>query len=78
MRIPIIRAYLEQARKTGSECQLKFVLEKPDDLAEVEDVLSQLANSKQKAQPLCDSAEVFLMPQAVNRRQMARRSAWAV
>lgn len=78
LKIPIIRAYLEHARKTGTECQLKFVLEKPADFAEVRGVLTQLKDSERDGQPhqLRNSAEVFLMPQAVNRRQLARRSAW--
>ena len=76
--IPTIRAYLQHARKAGSEYQLKFVLEKPDEIAEVRDVLDQLADSSEDNQinPICGLADVFLMPQAVNRQQLARRSAW--
>ena len=78
LSIPIIRSFLQQARKTGSECQLKFVLDKPSQITEVQDVLGQLADNGKDEQnnPLCGMADVFLMPQAVNRRQLARRSAW--
>ena len=64
LKIPTIRAYLEQG-----QCQLKFVLEKPTDIEEIGDVLDQLD------QP-CPPEDVLLMPQALNRRQLARRSAW--
>ena len=69
LNIPTIRAYLDQARRTHTQCQLKFVLEKPTDIEEIKDVLDQLD------QP-CPPEDVLLMPQALNRRQLARRSAW--
>ena len=69
LSIPTIRAYLDQARRTATQCQLKFVLEKPADIQEVKDVLAQLDQ-------LCPPEDVLLMPQAINRRQLTRRSAW--
>ena len=59
----------DQARRMQTQCQLKFVLEKPSDIEEVKEVLDRLDR-----QYLPD--DVLLMPQAVNRRQLARRSAW--
>ena len=64
LNIPTIRAYLEQG-----QCQLKFVLEKPSDIEEIIEVLDQLGQH-------CLPEDVLLMPQALNRRQLARRSAW--
>ena len=69
LSLATIRNYLEQARKNSTACQLKFVLERPPDIEEVQQLLDQLA-------PACRADQVFLMPQAVNRRQLARRSAW--
>ena len=71
LNIPTIRAYLDRAQRMGSQCQLKFVLAKPKDIEQVKSVLEQLG-------PLGSQAEVMLMPQAVNRRQLSRRSAWRV
>ena len=66
-----IRAYLQQARQESSDCQLKFVLANPGDIEEVKTVLAQLG-------PLDQRVQVMLMPQAVNRQQLAGRSAWLV
>ena len=67
----VIRAYLQQARQELGDCQLKFVLAHPGDIEEVKTVLAQLG-------PLDKRVQVMLMPQAVNRQQLARRSAWLV
>lgn len=64
LNLPTIRAYLDRG-----QCQLKFVLEKPTDIQEIKDVLDQLGQH-------CPPQDVLLMPQAINRRQLARRSAW--
>jgi len=69
LNIPVIRAYVDQASRDGTGCQLKFVLEKPADIEQVEDLLDQLDRK-------CPPGDVLLMPQALNRRQLARRSAW--
>jgi len=61
LNIPAIRAYLDQASRNSTECQLKFVLEKPADIEEIKDVLAQLDRK-------CPPGDVLLMPQAVNRR----------
>ena len=71
LKMKVIKAYLEQARRDQNDYQLKFVLSEPKDIEEVKDIVGQLGKRV--------SAEgVFLMPQAVNRRQLARRSAWLV
>lgn len=64
LSIPTIRAYLDRG-----QCQLKFVLEKPTDIQEIKDVLDRLG------QP-CLPEDVLLMPQAIDRQQLDRRSAW--
>lgn len=71
LKVGTIKAYLEQARRDSSDYQLKFVLAQPKDIMEVQEVLRKL----DVAVP---AEQVFLMPQAVNRRQLARRSAWLV
>ena len=71
LNLPIIQAYLQQAQRDSSNYQLKFVLAQPKDIEEVRDILNQLG-------PTLAPGRVFLMPQAVNRRQLARRSAWLV
>lgn len=69
LNMTAVGAYLEQAKRKSTDCQLKFVLAKPKDIEQVKSVLEQLG-------PLGSRAEVMLMPQAVNRRQLSRRSAW--
>ena len=71
LNMPVIQAYLQQAQRDSSNYQLKFVLAQPKDIEEVRDILNQLC-------PTLPPGKVFLMPQAVNRRQLARRSAWLV
>lgn len=69
LNVAAIQAYLVQAREKQTDIQLKFVLEKPQDLSEVVETLASLEG-------LFESSDVLLMPQAVNRRQLARRSGW--
>jgi 7-carboxy-7-deazaguanine synthase len=71
LNMPVIQAYLQQAQRDSSDYQLKFVLAQPKDIEEVRTILNQLC-------PTLPPGKVFLMPQAVNRRQLARRSAWLV
>ena len=67
----VIKAYLEQASRDGSDYQLKFVLTEPKNIEEVKDIVDQLGER-------VSAEDVFLMPEAVNRRQLSRRSAWLV
>lgn len=69
LNIPVIQAYLDQAQRMGAQYQLKFVLDKPSDIEEVKIMLAQFEKP-------CPGENVLLMPQALNRRQLARRSAW--
>lgn len=48
--------------------QLKFVIDRPSDVIEVEDYLSRLATG--------DRARVWLMPQATNQEQLATTTKW--
>lgn len=48
--------------------QLKFVVDKPEDLDEIEEYLAPIAN--------VDRHRVWLMPQAVTREQLAEKSHW--
>lgn len=60
----VIRRFLEHA----PEHQLKFVIDRPDDLAEVLDLLTQL--------PPVRPDRVLLMPQGVTREALAERGPW--
>jgi 7-carboxy-7-deazaguanine synthase len=56
----VIRAFLERY-----DYQLKFVIDRPEDVAEVEALLEQL--------PGTDRTKVLLMPQGVTREELAER-----
>jgi 7-carboxy-7-deazaguanine synthase len=63
LRPDVIRAFLEH-----SDYQLKFVIDEPDDVAEVLDILRLL--------PPVDPAKVLLMPQGVTPEELAARGLW--
>jgi 7-carboxy-7-deazaguanine synthase len=63
LRPDVIRAWLEHC-----PCQLKFVIDRPEDIAEVHALLDQL--------PPVDPATVLLMPQGVTREELAARGPW--
>ena len=59
----VIRAFMERY-----DYQLKFVIDRPDDLAEVHALLDLL--------PGVDRGKVLLMPQGVTREELAERGPW--
>jgi 7-carboxy-7-deazaguanine synthase len=59
----VIRAFLERY-----DYQLKFVIDRPEDVDEVEALLEQL--------PGTDRTKVLLMPQGVTREELAERGPW--
>jgi 7-carboxy-7-deazaguanine synthase len=59
----VIRAFLERY-----DYQLKFVIDQPEDVDEVEVLLEQL--------PGTDRTRVLLMPQGVTRKELAERGPW--
>lgn len=59
----VLRAFVE-----GYDCQLKFVMDHPDDLGEVQALLTRL--------PQVPPERVLLMPQGVTREDLAERSGW--
>jgi len=59
----VIRAFLERY-----DYQLKFVIDRPEDVGEVEALLEQL--------PGADRTKVLLMPQGVTRAELAERGPW--
>jgi 7-carboxy-7-deazaguanine synthase len=65
LRPDVILAFMER-----SDYQLKFVIDKPDDVAEVVQLLDQL--------PDVDYAKVLLMPQGVTREELHERGGWLV
>lgn len=66
LQFDVLRQFLEHYR----EYQLKFVIEEPRDLAEVEQILSQL--------PPVPRQRVLLMPQGVTPQELQERSRWLV
>jgi 7-carboxy-7-deazaguanine synthase len=62
-RPDVIRAFLGR-----SDYQIKFVIDRPEDLGEVLDLLAEL--------PPVDPAKVLLMPQGVTREELAQRGPW--
>jgi 7-carboxy-7-deazaguanine synthase len=65
LRTDVIRAFLERY-----DYQLKFVIDRPPDVAEVLTLLEQL--------PAIDRSRVLLMPQGVTPRELAERAVWLV
>ena len=65
LRPDVIRAFMDHC-----DYQLKFVVEEPGDVTEVEALLERL--------PGVDRAKVLLMPQGVTREELDRRARWLV
>lgn len=65
LRPDVIQAFLDR-----SDYQLKFVIERIEDVEEAEMVLDSLRG--------VDPAKVLLMPQGTNREELDRRAAWLV
>jgi 7-carboxy-7-deazaguanine synthase len=63
LRPDVIRAFMER-----SDYQLKFVIDRPEDVAEVLQVLEQL--------PGVDRSNVLLMPQGVTAAELDERGRW--
>lgn len=63
LRPEVIRAFMER-----SDYQLKFVIDRPEDVAEVLQVLEQL--------PGVDRSKVLLMPQGVTAAELDERGRW--
>ncbi len=66
------RINLETIRRfmAFADYQLKFVVEQPEDLAEIDRLLTQIGTY--------DPSNVLLMPQAVTPEEVAKRSRWIV
>jgi 7-carboxy-7-deazaguanine synthase len=65
LRYAVIRAFMVHC-----DYQLKFVIDQPGDVAEVEDILARL--------PDVDRMKVLLMPQGVTREELDGRAGWLV
>jgi 7-carboxy-7-deazaguanine synthase len=65
LQYDVIRAYMDHC-----DYQLKFVVDQPGDVAEVDAVLKRL--------PGVDRTKVLLMPQGVTREELDRRAEWLV
>jgi 7-carboxy-7-deazaguanine synthase len=63
LRPDVIRAFLAHGA-----CQLKFVLDRPEDVAEVLALVREL--------PAIDPGTVLLMPQGITREELAARGPW--
>lgn len=65
LRLDVIQAFLER-----SDYQLKFVIERIEDVAEVRAIVGSLRG--------VEPAKVLLMPQGTSRAELDRRAAWLV
>lgn len=65
LQFDVIRAFMRH-----SDFQLKFVIDRPSDVAEVQNLLDQLG-------PV-DASKVLLMPQGVSREELHERALWLV
>ncbi len=65
LRLDVIQAFMEQ-----SDYQLKFVIERAEDVEEVRSIVDGLRG--------VDAAKVLLMPQGTSRDELDRRGAWLV
>jgi 7-carboxy-7-deazaguanine synthase len=63
LRPQVIRDFLAHA-----SCQLKFVVDRPEDIEEIQQLLGQL--------PPVDPNTVLLMPQGLTRDELAERAGW--
>jgi 7-carboxy-7-deazaguanine synthase len=63
LRPDVIRAFLEHG-----PCQLKFVIDRPEDIHEVLALLARL--------PAIDPDTILLMPQGITREELAVRAPW--
>jgi len=66
LNIDTIRALISQC----ADYQLKFVIDAPDDLAEVDALVARIGG--------IDPRDVLLMPQGVQREELVQRAAWIV
>jgi 7-carboxy-7-deazaguanine synthase len=62
-RPDVIREFLKH-----HDCQVKFVVNAPTDMAEIDSMLSEL--------PPIPADRILLMPQGVSREELANRAAW--
>jgi 7-carboxy-7-deazaguanine synthase len=65
LRPDVIRAFMER-----SDYQLKFVIDRPEDIAEVLQLLERLSG--------VDRSKVLLMPQGVKAEELEERGRWLV
>jgi 7-carboxy-7-deazaguanine synthase len=65
LQIPVLRAFMERG-----DYQLKFVIDRPEDVREVLEILDRL--------PGVDRTRVLLMPQGVTRAELDERGPWLV
>lgn len=65
LQVGVVRAFLEHC-----DCQLKFVIDRPADVAEVQELLGLL--------PRVEPFKVLLMPQGVTAEEVRQRGLWLV
>ena len=63
INIPVIRRFLQ-----NYDCQLKFVMDNPEDIHEVQRVVAEL--------PTVKLQQVFLMPQAIDAATLVEKGRW--
>ncbi|HSK30323.1 MAG TPA: 7-carboxy-7-deazaguanine synthase QueE [Candidatus Limnocylindria bacterium] len=65
LNLPVVRRYLD-----GYDYQLKFVVERKEDFAEIGEIIDELA--------VVDPARVLIMPQGIKEQDLRRKATWIV
>lgn len=65
LNLPVVRRYLDDY-----DYQLKFVVERKEDFAEIGEIIDQLA--------VVDPARVLIMPQGIKEQDLRRKATWIV
>lgn len=66
LNVPVLQQFID----TAASLQIKFVIQKPEDLDEVQELLARLRNWRRE--------DVLLMPEGNNPQLLAERSLWLV
>lgn len=66
LNIPVIQQFID----TSPDCQLKFVVSSPDDLAEIQHIVRQLRNWQ--------ASDILLMPEGTDPQTLYDRATWLV
>jgi 7-carboxy-7-deazaguanine synthase len=75
LNIDVLRKFAEDAHGVVTECQWKFVLAAPEDLAEIEEVIGHV-NAGLPVERRIQPEDVLLMPEGTTAEILSERSRW--